>query len=112
MELRVEKLGPGRELIVAGGSLDWNATPALKDTFDKMFERNVYQIIFDGSGVSYISSSAFGVLVEAMNMTKTAAGRLVFLKPSEAILELCGLLGATHLFAIADSKDAALKLLK
>lgn len=111
MEIRVEPLSPKAEMIVAQGALDWNATPALRETFQKLYDRNIYQIVFDGSGVSYISSTAFGTLIEAMNLTKTAAGRLVFLNPSDAIKDICDLLGATHLMTIADSREAALKLL-
>ena len=112
MDIQVEKLGPKAEMIVAQGALDWNATPALRETFQKLYDRNIYQIVFDGSGVSYISSSAFGALVEAMNLTQTAAGRIVFLNPSDAIKDICELLGATHLMTIVDSKQAAMKLLK
>lgn len=112
MDIRVEKLPGGAEMIVASGSLDWNATPALQSTFEELFSRSVYKIVFDGSGVTYISSSPFGVFVEAMNQTQTAAGRLVFLNPSDAIREICELLGAVHLMTIVDSREAALKLMK
>ncbi len=112
MDVRVDSLAPGKALVVVSGVLDWNATPGLKKTFDELFDNSVYHIAVDTAGVSYISSSAFGVLNEAMNMARTAAGRLVFVSPSEAVREIFQLLGAMHLLKTADSKEAALKLLK
>jgi anti-anti-sigma factor len=112
VEIRTEPLAPDAELIVATGALDWNATPELRRVLDDLYGRDVYKIVFDGSGVSYISSGCFGLLIEAQSRTKIAAGKLVFLNPSDPLREIGGLLGSNHLIATASSREEALKLLK
>ncbi|KAA3645821.1 MAG: anti-sigma factor antagonist [Chloroflexi bacterium] len=85
------------------GRIDSNTSPDLKKSLDKIMEDGTYKIVFDMSGVDFISSSGVWVLMETQKACKRwNRGQLVIATPNERISRSLDLAGVHHFFSIYD----------
>jgi anti-anti-sigma factor len=88
--LRVERNGPGH-VVHLSGEIDIAATAALRQVLD---ERSDQVVVLDFSAVTFLDSSAIGVLVGALHRAETDGGTVILrdVRPAQRrVIELVGL---------------------
>ena len=90
------------------GRIDSNTSPDLKKALDKVMEDGTFKIVFDMTGVDFVSSSGVWVLMETQKACKRwNRGQLVLAGPNERISRSLDLSGVQHFFNIfTDLTDA------
>lgn len=78
---------------------------------NKILENGAYKIIFDCSGVSYISSTGIGSFVIVLKTVKSHGGEVVILKIAPRVYEVFALLGFSQFFKIVDTLEDAITFL-
>ena len=98
-------------IIEVKGFLDAHTFDKLESEINELFEKGIYKIIVNMSGVPYISSAGAGVFIWALGQATENDGNVVILSPTENVLEVLELLGLTQIFTIAkDMKTAITEL--
>lgn len=68
--------GPGRHLVAVDGELDMTAAPDLRDAIDSAIEAGAVTVVVDLNEVTFIDSTAIGVLLAARERMRRAGGSL------------------------------------
>jgi anti-sigma B factor antagonist len=75
MEYDVQK--KGKVVVIApSGEIDASNIPELQGAFDRVLKEGSTKIVVDMSGVSYMDSSALGVLVNSLKLLRREQGGL------------------------------------
>ena len=92
------------------GYIDTYNSNYFTNQMNKILESGIYKIIFDCSGVSYVSSTGIGSLVAVLKTVKSHGGEVILLKMVPRVYEVFSLLGFSQFFKIVDTlEDAKLK---
>jgi anti-sigma B factor antagonist len=92
-------------LVKMDGRIDSNTGDALLKVFNSLNENDHYKIVFDMSGVDFMSSKGWWVLIETQKACRRYnRGELVLAGVQEKILSSLDLVGMSHYFKIY--KDA------
>ena len=86
-----KKLDDGNLTIKVEGRLDTNTSPELED---EMNLEGVKKLVFDFSGLEYISSAGLRILIAAQKTMSASGGSLEIVGPNEAVrsvFEITGL---------------------
>lgn len=86
-----KKLDAGNLTIKVEGRLDTNTSPELED---EMNLDGVSKLVFDFSGLEYISSAGLRILIAAQKTMSASGGSLEIVGPNEAVrsvFEITGL---------------------
>ncbi|MGH2713080.1 MAG: STAS domain-containing protein [Thermoleophilaceae bacterium] len=84
----------GRHLVVVGGELDVNAAPELRTALSEAIERGATTVVVDMGEVTFIDSTAIGVLLAARERLRPSGGALevVCAEPNVVrVLEIVGM---------------------
>jgi anti-sigma B factor antagonist len=106
-----ETLAPGHELVSLCGEVDIYTAPRLKEHLVKVLDEGATGVVVDLSGVTFIDSTALGVLIGAVRRLHEADGRMALVvatRPVERVLKLTGL---DRVFTIHATRDAAVAAL-
>jgi anti-sigma B factor antagonist len=98
-------------VLVAGGELDYAASPQLKARLSKSVEVGARHVVLDLSMVTFIDSTAIGVLVGAvMRLREAADGSLSIVCTDEnlRVLRIFEIAGIDSLIALHSSREEAL----
>jgi anti-sigma B factor antagonist len=98
------------DVIKAKGRIDSYTAPELEDALNKVLEKGRYNIVFDTSEITFVSSAGWWALIRVQ---KTCKGRT--LNPGEVVLvaldpkirESMDLVGITSFFKIFDDVTGA-----
>jgi len=71
-----DKVSEGVCIIELSGDIDAHTSPSFKESIDKNISAGNIRIVFDFSGVNYISSAGIGVLNAALHSIKAKGGRM------------------------------------
>ena len=103
MEVRTQRF-KNCDVIYASGRVDAYTAPQLEEAFTAVAKGGRYHIVFDMSGVDYISSVGLRVLVDAQRICKRYnRGRVVIANPSPFVARTLDLAGFYTLFQVYDS---------
>lgn len=92
------------DLVKATGRIDSNTAPQLAKAFETINEENRFKIVFDTSGVEFISSAGLRVLINVQKTCKRwNRGELVLASVPQRIREALDLAGFVPLFKFFDS---------
>jgi len=108
LRIRMKRLGDGAALLAVSGYLDAHTFEEMEKVMERLFDANIYKIIVDLSQLSYISSAGAGVFISKVGQATENGGNIVFLRPSEPVMEVFDLLGLTQIFPIVYSEQEAL----
>jgi len=106
-----ETLGPGRGLVSLRGEVDIYTAPRLKERLVGLLDDGVTGVVVDLSEVTFIDSTALGVLIGGVRRLREAEGRMALVvatRPVERVLTLTGL---DRVFTIHATRDAAVAAL-
>jgi anti-sigma B factor antagonist len=87
-------------LLTAGGELDLYAADRLRDALRPLIERVPPKLIVDMSSVSFIDSTALGVLVEGAKLVRGDGRSFVVVSGDPRIVRLLEITGLTLLFEL------------
>jgi anti-sigma B factor antagonist len=101
-------------VLVAGGELDFAASPQLRERIAGHVNAGRKHLVLDLSTATFIDSTAIGVLVGAVaRMRENGGGSLVVVCPedNERVLGIFEIAGVESLFALHPSREEALAAL-
>jgi anti-sigma B factor antagonist len=102
MELTTEQF-KHCDLVRATGRIDSQAAPQLAEALNAITEAGRFKIVFDMSGVDFISSAGLRVLIDVQKTCKRwNRGQLALATMPERIYETLDLTGLVPLFNIFD----------
>jgi anti-sigma B factor antagonist len=98
----------GAHVLQIEGEIDLHASPKLRAALHECVENKTPVVLVDFSGVKYIDSSGLATLVEHVRDSKAYGGRIALFGLQPKVKMVFELVRLNELFALADSKDAAL----
>jgi anti-anti-sigma factor len=98
--------------LILNGYLDTYNSPEFQSHINELINSGVRFILFNLSGLNYISSTGIGALTSFVKILKQKKGNMVLLGIQEKVMEVFQLLGFTKFFKIASTLEEALSLLK
>ena len=98
-------------LVKLTGYIDTYNSNYFTNQMNKILESEVYKIIFDCSGVSYVSSTGIGSFIFVLKTVKSHGGEIVLLKVVPEVYEVFSLLGFSQFFKIVDTLEDAITFL-
>ena len=98
----------GVGLIVLGGEVDISSAPRFKREFEQLTGAGHVDIVVDLKGVTFIDSSALGVLVGAVRRLHPLGGRLVVVAEGHPVMRPVTLTGLDQVFTVVPTRDEAL----
>lgn len=103
-----EKIGNFSVLKIKG-RIDTIHSSALEDEVNQLFDSGEKNLIFNCSGMNYISSSGLRVFLVAQKKAKAINGKLFLSNMQPAIQEIFRISGFSNLFRIFDTQEEALQ---
>jgi anti-sigma B factor antagonist len=86
-----------RHVIVVGGELDLNAAPELKAAIGTAIDHGATTLVVDLAGVTFIDSTAIGVLLAARERIRRAGGVLELTCAEPHVLRILEIVGMAEL---------------
>ena len=114
LEIEFQKVGSVPEGVVVSmkGYIDTYNTPAFAKQVQKAVQAGYCRLIFDFSGITYISSTGIGAFTDFLKAVKPRGGDLVLVGMIPRVFEVFQLLGFTSFFNIETSVEEAVEMLK
>jgi anti-anti-sigma factor len=97
-------------LLTLKGSLDAHAAEELRAYLNKLYEAKKYKIIYDMSGIDYISSAGVAVILDSYNTATENNANVVIVNPSKMALDVFNMIGVTQIVQCVKTKEDAIKL--
>jgi len=94
-------------VIAVSGEIDVATAPQLRECLQRVIARGESTIVLDLLGVTFLDSTALGVLVGALKRCREAGGDLHLVVADPRIMKIFEITGLTSVFTIADSLQAA-----
>jgi len=107
MNITTEKINDF-SVIKIDGRIDTSNFSELEEEVDQLFNNGVMNIIFNCSGLNYISSSGLRVFLIAQKKTILLQGRLYLCNMQPAIKEIFAISGFSNIFRICNTVEEAL----
>ena len=110
LRLRVKLTAPaeGLALVALAGELDLHTASTFKEALLQATDIGPRRVVVDLSEVTFIDSTALGVLIGGAARLQAADGMLDIVCPSDKIRRIFKISGLSHVFAIYDSSEEAL----
>ena len=93
------------------GEVDMETAPALETALEETIRESAGAIVLDLSGVEFLDSSGLQVLLRARALLGREDRALVLVCPFGPVRRVFELSGVSEMFALYDSRDAALAAL-
>jgi anti-sigma B factor antagonist len=107
-EFRIEeRSGASAPVIAVGGEIDVATAPQLRECLHRVIARGESTVILDLLDVTFLDSTALGVLVGALKRCRELGGELHIVVADPRIMKIFEITGLTNVFTIADSLQAA-----
>lgn len=107
MNITREKSGD-YSILTLNGRIDTSTSPAFEEEIEKLFGEGEKNLIFDCSGLNYISSSGLRVFLIAQKRAILLKGSLSLCCMQPAIREIFVISGFDMIFKVFDSREEAL----
>jgi anti-sigma B factor antagonist len=107
-EFRIEERESGSVPVIAvGGEIDVATAPQLRECLHRVIARGEATVVLDLLDVTFLDSTALGVLVGALKRCRELGGDLHVVVSDPRIVKIFEITGLTKVFPIADSLAAA-----
>ena len=101
-------LRQGLGLVQVGGEVDIYTAPRLKDEIVALIDEGAANMVVDLSGVTFIDSTALGVLIGGIKRVHTLGGELVMVAESRPVQKILAITGLDKVFIVCTTRDEAL----
>jgi anti-sigma B factor antagonist len=96
----------GVPVIRVDGEIDVATAPQLRESLHRVITRGEGNVVLDLLGVTFLDSTALGVMVGALRRCRELGGELHVVVADPRIIKIFEITGLTKVFAIADSLTA------
>jgi anti-sigma B factor antagonist len=103
------RVGEDVAVIALSGEVDIYSAPQFKETLVKGIDEGARRIIVDLTNVSFIDSTALGVLVSGAKRVRPQNGGLDIVCADENITRIFEITGLDRIFGIYPTREEALK---
>lgn len=94
-------------LLAVTGEVDISTSPRFKEALLALIEDGVTDIVVDLNDVTFIDSTALGVLVGAVRRLHPLGGRLVVAAQAHAVMRPVTLTGLDRVFTVVPTREEA-----
>ncbi len=94
-------------VIAVAGEIDVATAPLLRETLHRLIAQGSSTVVLDLLQVTFLDSTALGVLVGALKRCRELGGELSIVVTDPRIMKIFEITGLTKVFPIADSLAAA-----
>ena len=108
MNITKEKIG-NYSILNINGRIDTIHSSALEEEVSKLFDSGEKNLIFNCSGMNYISSSGLRVFLVTQKKVISMGGKLFLSNMQPAIQEIFMISGFSNLFRIFDTLEEAIE---
>ena len=113
MEFNIStEMGGDIVIIDIVGSLVASSIEELRSQVSKLIEKKYYFVLLDMSNVHLIDSYGITVCITFYKMMESRGGRLLFIKPSQAVEKVFRITHADQKFHIVNDKDKGIKSIR
>jgi anti-sigma B factor antagonist len=112
-EFAITEQGPeaGHHIIAVRGEIDLFTAPELKQALTEAVEAGDYRVVIDLTDVSFLDSTALGVLIGAVKRLRSRGGALAIVNTETSIAKTFEITGLDQIFTIVPSRREALSAL-
>lgn len=112
LNIDIKKLEDDIYLISLDGILNTETSETLLESIQSLFNRKVWKLVVDLSGVSYMGSPGIGLFISLLDELEKNKGTIVFISPQENVKEVFKLFKLSTFYSITNSIQDAIKELK
>ena len=102
-----ERAGDGLGVVVLSGEVDIYTAPRFKECMLELLDAGVDRLVVDLSGVTFIDSTALGVLIGGVRRVHAAGGAMALVVTSRAVERVLSITGLDRVFTIHATREAA-----
>jgi len=106
-----ETIDAARGLISVRGEVDIYTAPRLKERLIELLDAGVTGVVVDLAGVTFIDSTALGVLIGGVRRLHEADGRMALVVATRPVARVLDITGLDRVFTIHDTREAAIAAL-
>jgi anti-sigma B factor antagonist len=105
---RVDVCRHGADVVVVlAGEIDVAAEPLISSTFRDLDDEGLGDVVVDLGEVTFIDSSGIRLILEAQQVQHRRGGRLVVVRPTDAVRYVITILGLDETFALPPTTPPA-----
>lgn len=94
------------------GELGMGSVPSLDRVFKNIFDQNVFRLVINMEGTSYIASAGIGILVASSKTARENGGALILAGVTPRVRQVFDLVGLQQVVTFATDTKEAVKLAK
>jgi len=98
-------------LIVLTGEVDISTAPRFKECLVEFLDSGIVRLVIDLSGVTFIDSTALGVLIGGVRRAHTAGGAMTLVVTSRPVERVLSITGLDRVFDLHPTREAAVEAL-
>jgi anti-sigma B factor antagonist len=98
-------------LVELSGEVDLYTAPRFKEDLVGLIESGVEAIVIDLSQVTFIDSTALGVIIGGVKRLRERDGRLMIVAGSRPVVRILDITGLDKVLTVFDTRDEALAAL-
>ncbi len=106
-----ERLSADLAVITVAGEVDIYTAPHLKECLLGLLDEGVWRVVVDLSSVSFIDSTALGVLIGAVRRVNDNDGSMALVVTGRSVRRVLSITGLDRVLAIYDTRAAAIEAL-
>ena len=110
-EVRVEDASSDLSILVVGGEVDYEVSPQLKAHMMRAIKAGARRLVLDLSDVTFIDSTAIGVIAGAVEKLDEAGGSLAIVSTHEKVVQIFEITGLDSVITLHESREEALAAL-
>jgi len=108
----LERVKDDVQIIEINGELDAFVAPKLKETFNRLIEKDITKYIVDFKGLIHINSLAMGILRGKLQVVREMGGDIKITNLNKHIQTIFETIGLDEIFEIYKNEEEALKSFK
>ena len=111
-EVQVEDAGEDLAILVVGGEVDFEVSPQLKARLMKTIKAGRRRLVLDLSDVTFIDSTAIGVIAGAVEkLDEAGGGSLAIVCTHDKVMQIFEITGLDSVITVHPSRQEALAAL-
>ena len=111
-EVQVEDAGEDLAILVVGGEVDFEVSPQLKARLMKTIKAGRRRLVLDLSDVTFIDSTAIGVIAGAVEkLDEAGGGSLAIVCTHDKVMQIFEITGLDSVITVHPSREEALAAL-
>jgi anti-sigma B factor antagonist len=98
-------------VVTLGGEVDIYTAPQFKERLLELLDAGVTRLLVDLTDVTFIDSTALGVLIGGVRRVNDAGGDMALVVTSRPVQRVLSITGLDRVFSVHETREAALEAL-